>query len=66
MAACNGPALVHAVAVAETEHDSFAALLRRIDENPSLMSAFRAARRRLPGDEHWRRRMGWNRLGFSP
>jgi len=38
---------------ADGESRPFAALLRRIDENPALMSAFRAARKRLPGDEHY-------------
>ena len=30
-----------------------ATMLRRIDENPALLAMFRAARRRLPGDEHY-------------
>lgn len=38
---------------ADGDSRRFAALLRRVDENPALMSMFRAARRRLPGDEHY-------------
>ncbi len=30
-----------------------ATMLRRIDESPALLAMFRAARRRLPGDEHY-------------
>ncbi|MEA2223405.1 MAG: hypothetical protein QOH83_1781, partial [Solirubrobacteraceae bacterium] len=30
-----------------------ATLLRRLDENPGVLAMFKAARRRLPGDEHY-------------
>jgi adenylate cyclase len=35
------------------ERRRLATLLRRIDENPALLALFRAARRRLPGDENY-------------
>jgi adenylate cyclase len=40
--------------VSETEDQKrFASLMRRIDENPALLRLFRAARKRLPGDENY-------------
>lgn len=38
---------------AGADNGRLAALLRWIDESPALLAAFRAARRRLPGDEHY-------------